>query len=106
MSRLTLTILQLLVAVVSIAIWHVFTTVPIFGVTLLPPFFFSTPADVALRIVKWFVEGTIWRHLWITLIESVLAFVIGSVAGVLIGFWFAQQPRVAAVFDPYVKMIN
>ena len=27
-------------------------------------------------------------------------------AGVLIGFWFAQQPRVAAVFDPYVKMIN
>jgi len=35
-----------------------------------------------------------------------LAFVIGSVAGVLIGFWFAQQQRVAAVFDPYVKMIN
>ena len=32
------------------------------------------------RIVKWFVEGTIWRHLWITLVESVLAFVIGSVA--------------------------
>ena len=24
----------------------------------------------------------------------------------LVGFWFAQQPRVAAVFDPYVKMIN
>jgi NitT/TauT family transport system permease protein len=35
-----------------------------------------------------------------------LAFVIGSVAGVLIGFWFAQQPRTAAVFDPYVKMVN
>ena len=69
-------------------------------------FFFSTPSDVAARIVKWFVDGTIWKHLWITLVESVLAFVIGSVAGVLIGFWFAQQPRVAAVFDPYVKMIN
>src|SRR5262249_25173270 len=76
------------------------------GVKLLPPFFFSTPADVAARIVKWFAEGTIWKHLWITLVESVLAFVIGSVAGVLIGFWFAQQPLVAAVFDPYVKMIN
>ena len=35
-----------------------------------------------------------------------LAFVIGSVAGVLVGFWFARQPLVAAVFDPYVKMIN
>jgi NitT/TauT family transport system permease protein len=100
MSRLTLVTLQLLVAVVAIALWHVLTTVPIGGVKLLPPFFFSTPGDVAARIVKWFAEGTIWRHLWITLVEALLAFVIGSVGGVLIGFWFARQPLVAAVFDP------
>jgi len=106
MPRLQLLALQLLVAVVAVLIWHVGTTVPIGGVMLLPPFFFSTPGDVASRIVKWFVEGTIWRHLWITLVEAVLAFVIGSVAGVLVGFWFARQPRVAAIFDPYVKMAN
>src|SRR6266851_3625301 len=105
-SRPALLALQLLVAVAAVALWQVLTSVPIGGVTLLPPFFFSTPSDVALRIVKWFVEGTIWKHLWITLVESILAFVIGSVAGVLVGFWFARQPRVAAVFDPYVKMIN
>ncbi len=45
-------------------------------------------------------------HVWITLVESVLAFVFGSVAGILVGFWFARQPLVAAVFDPYVKMTN
>ena len=101
MSRPKLLALQLLVALAAVLIWQLFTTVPIGGVKLLPPFFFSTPTDVAARIVKWFVEGTIWKHLWITLVESVLAFVIGSVAGVLIGFWFAQQPRVAAVFDTY-----
>ncbi len=106
MNRVTLLALQLLVAVVLIGIWHVVTTVPIGGVKLLPPFFFSTPYDVGARIVKWLVEGTIWRHLYITLLESVLAFVIGSVAGVLIGFWFARQQLVAAVFDPYVKMMN
>ena len=106
MSRINLVLLQTLVAIIAVLLWHVLTTVPIAGTKLLPPFFFSTPSDVAGRIVKWFVEGTIWKHLWITLVESVLAFVIGSVAGVLIGFWFARQPRVAAVFDPYVKMIN
>ena len=42
----------------------------------------------------------------ITLLESILAFVIGSVLGVLVGFWFARQPLIAAIFDPYVKMIN
>src|SRR4030095_14599252 len=108
MSRTRLVFLQVVVAVVSIAAWHLLTTVPVFddGAPLLPPFFFSTPGDVAARVVKLFADGTIWRHLWVTLIESMLAFVMGSVAGVLVGFWFARQPRIAAVFDPYVKMIN
>jgi NitT/TauT family transport system permease protein len=116
MPRVKLLTLQILVAVVAIGLWHVLGTYPICGlqylgrenncVTLLPPFFFSTPLDVAGRIVKWFVEGTVWRHLGITLTESLLAFVIGSVGGVLVGFWFARKPLVAAVFDPYVKMIN
>lgn len=106
-NRFTLLTCQLLVAVVLIGFWHLATTVPIAGdKTLLPKFFFSTPYDVGLRIVKWVVEGTIWRHLGITLLESVLAFVIGSVGGVLIGFWFARQQLVAAIFDPYIKMMN
>ncbi len=116
MSRATLLTLQILVAVVSIGLWHVLTKYPICGLsylgrendclTVLPPFFFSTPLDVASRVVKWFYEGTIWKHLWITLVEAILAFIIGSLAGVLVGFWFARKPMVNAVFDPYVKMIN
>jgi NitT/TauT family transport system permease protein len=106
MSRPTLLVLQLLVAVVSIALWYLLTTVPVFGKILLPPFFFSNPLDVANQVVAWFVSGVIWRHLWVTLSEAILAFVIGSIGGVLVGFWFARQPRTAAVFDPYVKMVN
>ena len=99
-------VLQLMVAVVALSLWQFLTTVPVFGKILLPPFFFSNPIDVASQIVKWFTSGVIWKHLMITLWESMLAFVIGSVGGVLVGFWFARQPLVAAVFDPYVKMIN
>jgi NitT/TauT family transport system permease protein len=106
MSRLTLLSLQLLVAVVSLVLWQVLSSVPVFGKILLPPFFFSNPVDVFEQIVKWFASGVIWKHLAITLWESILAFVIGSASGVLIGFWFARQPLVAAVFDPYVKMAN
>jgi len=106
MSRPTLLLLQALVAVISLGLWHLLTTVPVFGKPLLPPFFFSNPVDVFSQIVAWFVSGMIWKHLGITLLESVLAFVIGSAGGVMVGFWFARQPRVAAVFDPYVKMVN
>jgi NitT/TauT family transport system permease protein len=106
MHRGKLIALQLLVGVLAIGVWYIGSTVPIGGSYLLPPFFFSTPTDVASRIIKWFVEGTVWRHLWITLYEAMMAFIIGSAAGVAIGFWFARQPVVAAVLDPYVKMIN
>ncbi|MCP3385009.1 ABC transporter permease [Bradyrhizobium sp. CCGUVB4N] len=106
MSRVTLLALQVLVAIVCIVLWQLLSTVPVFGKILLPPFFFSNPVDVFEQIVKWFVSGVIWKHLAITLWESILAFVIGSLSGVLVGFWFARQPLVAAVFDPYVKMAN
>jgi NitT/TauT family transport system permease protein len=106
MSRLMLVVCQLLVAVVGLALWQLFATVPIFGRVLLPRFFFSNPLDVGSQIFDWFASGVIWKHLLITLWESILAFVIGSLAGVLVGFWFGRQPVVAAVLDPYVKMAN
>src|ERR1700757_2832499 len=106
MSRLMLLGCQLLVAVVVLGLWQLFATVPIFGHMLLPPFFFSNPVDVGSQIVDGFSTGVIWKHLAITLWESILAFAIGSLGGVMVGFWFARQPRVAAVFDPYVKMAN
>ena len=59
MSRIGLLSLQLLVAVVALAMWHVLTTVPLFGRILLPPFFFSNPIDVGSQVVKWFTTGVI-----------------------------------------------
>jgi NitT/TauT family transport system permease protein len=108
MSKPTLLFYQILVAVVFLGLWQLLSTVPvpILGFMLLPPFFFSNPVDVGSQIFDWFASGVIWKHLWITLLESILAFTIGSFAGVLVGFWFARQPRTAAIFDPYVKMAN
>jgi NitT/TauT family transport system permease protein len=106
MSRTGLLLCQIMVAVVALALWQLLATVPIFGRLLLPPFFFSNPVDVGSQIVAWFSSGVIWKHLWITLLESILAFSIGSLGGVMVGFWFARQPLVAAIFDPYVKMAN
>jgi NitT/TauT family transport system permease protein len=132
LGRAKLLFLQALVAVVVIGAWHVGSTVPIGGVYFLPKFFFSTPADVGLRVWTLFADGTtkivgckeaidigrllsisdpcfgktIWQHLLITLTEGVLAFVIGAVAGIALGFWLARNALLSAVFDPYIKMLN
>ena len=106
MEQAKLRFLQLMVAVVFIGFWHIATTTTLFGAVKDVQFFFSTPLDIAVRIVKWFSEGTIWYHLGITLLEAVLAFVIRTAAGVICGFWLARRPLMAAVFDPYIKAAN
>ena len=78
--------LQLLVAAATLLLWHLAGTTTLFGDPRTVTFFFSTPLDVAQRIVEWFVSGSIWYHLGITLLESALAFVIGAVGGVVVGF--------------------
>ncbi len=105
-NRATLYALQALVAVVALTVWHIGSTVPVFGKLFLPPFFFSTPGDVFARVWKMMMSASLWGHLSITLTETVLAFAIGALGGILIGFWFARKPLLAAVFDPYVKMVN
>jgi NitT/TauT family transport system permease protein len=52
------------------------------------------------------VKRDIYPHLWVTLVETVLAFAIGTAAGLLMGMWLALSPMAAAILDPYIKAFN
>lgn len=106
MKKSALLFWQVMVAVVVVALWYVATQTSLFGDPKKIRFFFSTPLDVFQRVWKMFASGLIWKHLFITLQETVLAFLIGSLGGIVVGFGLAMAPRVAAVFDPYIKMLN
>ncbi len=110
-GRLRLRAFQVLFAVLLFVIWYVLTSP-----TLLPPiyfteanqaaFFFGEPVKVFVRLWQWFVSGEIYEHLWVTLVETLLAFLIGTVSGVAIGLWLALSPTASAVLDPYIKAVN
>jgi NitT/TauT family transport system permease protein len=111
MDRLRLRIYQVLLLALCLALWHVFTSP-----TLLPPFyfaeanqaafFFGEPLKVLARLLQWFVSGDIYQHLWVTLVETLLAFLIGTGFGVVIGLWLALSPMTSAILDPYIKAVN
>ncbi|MGE5130783.1 MAG: ABC transporter permease [Sphingomonadaceae bacterium] len=110
-QALRLRLYQLVVFAALLAFWYVAT-----NPTLLPPiyfddpnkaaFFFGEPVKVGVRVWHWFAFGEIYRHLWVTLIETLLAFCIGTVSGIAIGIWMALAPRASAVMDPYIKAAN
>jgi len=106
MSRARLLFLQAMVMVVFLLFWHVATAYPILGDIKTIQFFFSTPAAVLARTWNQLTGTEIYWHIGITLTETVLAFVIGSLAGIFFGFTFARRELLAAVFDPYIKAAN
>ena len=70
-------------------------------------FFFGRPQMVAQRLWAWFItNGDIYRHMWVTLVETLLAFGIGTLAGLGVGLWLALAPFASAVLDPYLKAAN
>jgi NitT/TauT family transport system permease protein len=70
-------------------------------------FFFGQPVIVGERIWAWFVtDADIYRHLGVTLLETVLAFGIGAALGLGGGLWLALAPLASAVLDPYIKAMN
>ena len=69
-------------------------------------FFFGEPVKMFQAIWAWFADGTIYRHLWVTLEETVLAFLIGSLAGLAMGLWLGLSPAASALLDPYITAMN
>ncbi len=92
---------QLLLLVVILLVWH------FASLDSKVAFFFGQPLKVAERIWTWFItDADIYKHLWVTLSETVLAFVIGTVAGLGSGLWLGLSPVASAILDPYIKATN
>jgi NitT/TauT family transport system permease protein len=111
MSRAKLRVLQLSMLAAIFAVWQVLTQPG-----LVPPFmwenpdraafFFGEPVKMFQVIWAWFSDGTLYKHLWVTLEETVLAFVIGSVLGLAMGLWLGLSSTASALLDPYITALN
>jgi NitT/TauT family transport system permease protein len=85
-------------------------------------FFLGDPVSVVGRIWSWFMpfgfepnswfpdgvpgRADIYLHLGVTLLETVLAFAIGTLLGLVFGLWLALAPTASAILDPYIKAAN
>ncbi len=107
---------QLAVLVVFVLAWHVASRDAQLA------FFVGEPIKVAGRVWSWFMpfgfgesalfpdglpgRADICLHRGVTLLETVLAFGIGTVLGLACGLWLALAPTASAILDPYIKALN
>ncbi|MEZ2311516.1 ABC transporter permease [Paraburkholderia sp. RCC_158] len=74
------------------------------------PFFFSMPSLIFQQIVDWFVNGTsqgpLLVQVWVTLEETFLGFLIGSVGGIVCGVVLGRNKLLSDVFGLYIQIAN
>lgn len=69
-------------------------------------FFFPAPSDIGLHIWNWVSDPSFFHHVVITLTETVLGYIIGTMLGVAAGVWLGLSPMAARILDPFIKGFN
>src|SRR5690349_18629337 len=83
--------LRLVLLVAILAIWQLVSGNPKREFALIDSFWIGKPSDILGRLVEWTVDGTLWFHMFITLREALIGFVIGGIVGVAVGFALARN---------------
>jgi NitT/TauT family transport system permease protein len=69
-------------------------------------FFVSQPTVLAAQLGDWIWSGFIFRHLLVTMKETIIGFLLGTLLGVAVGFLFAHWEKLAHIFDPLMVALN
>ncbi|WP_050475773.1 ABC transporter permease [Herbaspirillum rhizosphaerae] len=97
--------LRLAILVIILGGWELSATMQ-----WIDPFFFSQPSLIVIQIYDWIMEGTsqgpLWVQVMVTLEETVLGFLIGSVAGIIAGIALGRNKLMSDVFSLYIQIAN
>ena len=107
-SRARLGVYHLLLLGAVFVVWYALTTPGLVSEDFAKntAFFFGKPIQVLLVVWEWFASGKIYPHLAVTLVETLLAFIVGSILGLGIGLWLALSYTASSLADPYIKAMN
>jgi NitT/TauT family transport system permease protein len=96
---------RIALAVIVIGGWQWFT-----AAGWVDKFFFGQPSEIWNSLVKLFTKGTafgsIWENLWVTAKEAFGGFLLGTLAGVVIGILLGSNRYLSAVVGPYIRIVN
>lgn len=96
-----ISIMRWAILVLIIGIWETAARVGI-----IDPFITSSPSRVVNTIVNLYNEGTLFMHMWVTLEETILGFVLGTLIGTVIAVLLWWSDTFCKIMDPYLVILN
>ncbi|MBL0387131.1 ABC transporter permease [Tumebacillus sp. ITR2] len=92
---------QLLILIALLAFWEIGARQ-----NWINPFIFSMPSKIWAQFLTMLHDGTLLHHTWITVYETLVGFLLGTIAGTLLAMVLWGSNFLARVLDPYIVIFN
>ena len=100
-EKLLILFLQLALLIVFFGLWELLASTKV-----IDPFFFSSPSRIAKTIVDLFKNNNLILHIWTSLYETIIGFILATVIGYVIAVLLWWSTRLRKVLEPYLIILN
>ncbi len=92
---------QILLLMALLGLWELAATLG-----WINPFITSQPSGIVRTIVSLYSNGNLFRHVGVTVLETVVGFTLGTVLGTIVAIFLWWSESLAQVLDPYLVVLN
>lgn len=92
---------QIIILLTLIITWEICST---YGI--IEPFIFSSPRRIVKTFIEMLMNGSIIYHTWITLYETIISFVLGTILGIMIAIILWWNNKISKILEPYLVVFN
>lgn len=100
-EKIIVSILRLLILIMFLVGWEVLARLE-----LINTFTFSSPSKVLETFIELIKDGSLFRHVGITLYEILISFSIASIVGLVVATILWNSPTISKIIDPYLTILN
>lgn len=100
-EKIFILVCQFMIIIGFILIWELLSKYNIIN-----SFIFSSPSKIVNTLYNLYLDKSLFYHIWVTLKEIIISFILGSLIGFILAVIFYMVPILKKIFDPFLNLIN
>lgn len=96
-----ISVMRVVILIAFLALWEIAAQF-----NWIDPFIMSSPSRILKTSINLFTEDNLTWHIFVTVTETIIGFLLGTILGILIAIILWWSNTVAKIADPYLVVLN
>lgn len=93
--------IQIFIIIIFFSLWEILTKKQIIN-----SFIYSSPSNIFRTIKCLYLQNNLFPHIFTTLNEVIISFLLGTLIGFIIATIFYEYPFISKIFEPFLTILN